>query len=66
MKVTADTITLDQIRELRDTQSPVTGNVAWACAVALGESGGSPSPEYIHQCRGLCAEAWNARNGGGS
>jgi hypothetical protein len=69
MRVTAETITDDQIRELRETQSPITGNVAYACTVALGEDGYEGdliSPEGIVErikaARARCADAWNARS----
>lgn len=60
------TITDEQIKELRRTESPVTGNIAYACSVALGEVtlSGKPvefAPEYVAQARARCAAAWNAR-----
>lgn len=60
MKITADTITDAQIRELRRTQSPVTGNCAWLCMIALGEDDESTAPERA-DARARCAEILNAR-----
>jgi hypothetical protein len=57
----ADAITDEQIGELRDTQSPLTGNCAYLCSLALGE--------HVHpdvsrsEARARCAEILNARDG---
>lgn len=64
--LTADTITDEQIRELQRTQSPVTGNCAWVCAIALGEDnydGNSPEATVarIKDARAHCAKILNTR-----
>ena len=69
--VTADSVTDEEIRELRETQSPVTGNCAYLCAIALGEvelepcSNVHPSHDcvagQIRDARGRCAAIINAR-----
>lgn len=53
-------VTDEQIRELRRTQSPVTGNCAWLCTVALGEDGESGQAEVI-AARTRCAEIVSRR-----
>lgn len=55
--ITADTITDAQIRELQETQSPVTGNCAYLCSVALGKH--SHPTVTKQEARALCAEILN-------
>jgi hypothetical protein len=62
--LTADTVTDEQIRALRDTQSPVNGSFAYMCKIALGElrggrMGSSRSEE--REARGSLAQIINAR-----
>lgn len=76
MKVTADTITDEQIRELKHaivTEMDTLGAVAWRvaaesqndCRVALGQAA-SRSKGGKRRARERCAAAWNARHGGES
>ena len=69
MKLTAATITDEQIHELRRAQSPATENCARLCSIALGEDdyyGDLISPEgiaaRIKNARARCAELLNARS----
>ena len=57
--ITADTITDEQIRELRNTQSPLTGNCGYLCSLALGENVHLEIPQWAARAR--CAEILNAR-----
>lgn len=59
-KVTAETITDEQIRELQRTQSPITGNCGWLCAIALGDALSVTDAER-RDARARCAEILNAR-----
>lgn len=60
MDLTADNITDDQIRELRETQSPITGNCAYLCSLALGEHDHPGCSRG--EARARCAEILNRRN----
>lgn len=59
--VTAVTITDEQIIALRKCESPITGNVAYACSVALDKK---ETVERSQAARERCAEAWNRIQGG--
>lgn len=64
MKLTADTITDDQIRDLRDQASrerDVTLHNFACDALGLTFCRDSDRPEAIHRGRARCAEALNAR-----
>jgi len=57
--ITADNITDEQICELQRTQSPLTGNCAYLCTIALGRN---VDPHVSkHEARARCAEILNAR-----
>ncbi len=58
---TADTITDDEIRELARSQSPVTGNCAYLCAIAIGDC---VHPDVSRsEARARCAKILNRRHG---
>lgn len=68
MKVTAETITDEQIRELRSTtewDGPQTNEIYADCGIALSKPRDPSSP--LSYARGLararCAAAWNTRHG---
>ena len=58
MKLTADTITDEQIRTLHDGSQPVTDDLHELCRVALYAPIGSLRRV---QARGTCADIFNAR-----
>ena len=68
MKVTADTITDEQIRELFEATESM--DVRYECKIALGSyrnaGHAAGSESEIRQARARCAEIWNARHGGES
>jgi hypothetical protein len=66
--VTADTITDEQIRELRSTtdwDGPQTDEVHADCGIALSRPRDPASPLASARAlaRARCAEIWNARHG---
>jgi hypothetical protein len=67
-KLTADTITDEQIRELRSSlpESPEFGGFEWQrvreCEVALFDIHSVGAPERRKLARARCAEILNARN----
>jgi hypothetical protein len=71
VKVTADTITDEQIRELQDDRGawPLDRyyQTKYACEVALQRIGPTSAHRWRHSiAREICAEIWNARHGGES
>lgn len=78
MRVTTDTITDDQIRELRQSYSVQRINnllgtpgsesaaIKAACDIALAWPPAPNGASAYRKARARCADAWNARHGGGS
>lgn len=64
MKVTADTITDDQIRELLAISRNWNDGTAAACLTALSRAI-PPAFDTRAKARARCAAAWNARHGHG-
>ncbi len=64
MKVTADTITDEQIRELREWSNSETVRASCRRALHVVERVGSG--RALMRARERCAAAWNARHGGES
>lgn len=53
------TLTADLLDQLTDRRSPITGNVAWAAAVATGRYDDLVSAEYKSRCVSVCIAALN-------
>lgn len=65
MKVTAETITIDQVREIREWARNVIADCDVAIRAEEGRSTRYLKPENLIRIRDRIADLWNARNGGG-